>query len=61
MPRDLHAVLCLVLVIEGLVLFAAPRAWRTVMREASKMQPRTPRVSGALAIGIGRIAMRLVH
>jgi uncharacterized protein YjeT (DUF2065 family) len=31
------------------------------MREASKMEPRTLRVFGAIAIGIGLITLRLVH
>lgn len=61
MPRDFYAALCLVLVIEGLVLFAAPHGWQTVMREASKMEPRTLRVFGAIAIGIGLVTLRLVH
>ncbi|RDS80734.1 DUF2065 domain-containing protein [Dyella monticola] len=61
MPRDFYAALCLVLVIEGLVLFAAPRGWQNIMREASNMQPRTLRTFGAIAIGIGLITLRLVH
>ena len=61
MPRDFYAALCLVLVIEGLVLFAVPHGWQAVMREASRMEPRTLRVFGAIAIGIGLITLRLVH
>jgi uncharacterized protein YjeT (DUF2065 family) len=30
------------------------------MREASKMEPRTLRVFGAIAIGIGLLTLRLV-
>ncbi|GLQ94196.1 DUF2065 domain-containing protein [Dyella acidisoli] len=61
MPHDFYAALSLVLVIEGLVLFAAPNGWQSVMREASKMEPRTLRVFGAVAIGIGLVALQLVH
>ncbi|MFC3650964.1 DUF2065 domain-containing protein [Dyella humi] len=61
MPREFYAALCLVLVIEGLVLFAAPNGWQSVMREAAKMEPRTLRVFGAIAIGVGLITLRLVH
>ncbi|GAB2561219.1 DUF2065 domain-containing protein [Dyella jejuensis] len=61
MPRDFYAALCLVLVIEGLVLFAAPQAWQAMMREAARLHPRTLRVFGAIAIGIGLITLRLVH
>lgn len=61
MPRDFYAALCLVLVIEGLVLFAAPHGWQAMMREAQKLQPRTLRVFGALAIGIGLITLHWVQ
>jgi uncharacterized protein YjeT (DUF2065 family) len=61
MSRELLAALCLVLVIEGLVLFAAPRGWQATMREAAKLSPRVLRLFGAVAIGIGRVALRLMH
>ncbi|WP_233842059.1 DUF2065 domain-containing protein [Dyella sp. 2HG41-7] len=61
MPREFYAALCLVLVIEGLVLFAAPNGWQAVMREALKLHPRTLRVFGAVAIGIGLITLHWVH
>ncbi|AHX13895.1 hypothetical protein CH75_12330 [Dyella jiangningensis] len=61
MSRELLAALCLVLVIEGLVLFAAPRSWQATMREAVKLSPRTLRVFGAVAIGIGLVALQLMH
>ena len=61
MPRDLSAALCLVLVIEGLVLLAAPRGWQAMVREALKVEPRLLRVFGAVAVGIGLITLQLVH
>lgn len=61
MPRELVVALCLVLVIEGLVLFAAPRGWQATMREAVKLSPRTLRLFGAAAIGVGLIALQLMH
>jgi uncharacterized protein len=61
MPRDFYAALCLVLVIEGLVLFAAPQGWQAMMREAQKLEPRTLRMFGAVAIGIGLITLHWVH
>jgi uncharacterized protein len=61
MPRDLYAALCLVLVIEGLVLFAAPKGWQNVMREAQKLDPRTLRLFGAAAIGVGLVTLQLLH
>jgi uncharacterized protein len=61
MPRDFYAALCLVLVIEGLVLFAAPQGWQAMMREAQKLDPRTLRLFGAVAIGVGLITLHWVH
>jgi len=61
MWRELAGALCLVLVIEGLVLFAAPRGWQATMREAASMHPRTLRLFGAAAIGIGLVALQWVH
>jgi uncharacterized protein YjeT (DUF2065 family) len=39
--HQLAAALCLMLVIEGLLLFAAPHAWQAMEREALKLPPRT--------------------
>jgi len=61
MSRELAAALCLVLVIEGLVLFAAPRGWQATMRQAANLSPRALRVFGAVAIVIGLAALQLVH
>ncbi|WP_243050166.1 DUF2065 domain-containing protein [Dyella sp. RRB7] len=61
MSHDLAAALCLMLVIEGLVLFAAPRGWQATMREAVKLRPRTLRLFGAAAIGIGLVTLQLMH
>jgi uncharacterized protein YjeT (DUF2065 family) len=61
MSHNLLAALCLVVVIEGLVLFAAPRGWQAMMREALKLDPRTLRVFGAVAMVAGLLVLRLVH
>lgn len=61
MSHDFAAAVCLVLVIEGLVLFAAPRSWQAAMREAVKLRPRTLRLVGAAAIGIGLVTLQLMH
>jgi uncharacterized protein len=61
MSSELAGALCLVLVIEGLVLFAAPRGWQATMREAVKLSPRALRIFGAVAIVIGLAALQLVH
>jgi uncharacterized protein YjeT (DUF2065 family) len=61
MSHELLAALCLMLVIEGLVLFAAPRGWQATMREAVKLSPRTLRLFGAAAIGLGLVTLQLMH
>lgn len=61
MPRDLYAALCLVLVIEGLVLFVVPVAWQKMMREASELDPRSLRIFGAAAMVIGAVVLRFVY
>ncbi len=61
MPHDLLAALCLVLVIEGLVLFASPQGWQAMVREALKLEPRTLRIFGAAAMVAGLLVLRLVH
>lgn len=61
MPRDLYAALCLVLVIEGLVLFVVPRGWQRMMRDASELDPRSLRLFGAAAMVVGAIVLQWVY
>lgn len=61
MSHELTAALCLVLVIEGLVLFAAPRGWQAMVREALKLEPRMLRVFGAAAVMAGLLMLQLTH
>lgn len=61
MPRDLAAALCLVAVIEGLVLFAAPRGWQAAMREAQKLSPGRLRLLGAVVMAAGLLILQFVH
>jgi uncharacterized protein len=59
--HELMAALCLVLVIEGLVLFAAPRGWQAMVREALKLEPRMLRVFGVAAMMAGLLMLQLTH
>lgn len=59
--QQLVAALCLVLVIEGLLLFAAPRSWQAMMREALKLPPRILRLFGGVAVVVGLLLLRLFH
>ena len=40
MPHAFAAALCLVLVLEGLFLFAAPRAWQQMAEQMRQLDPR---------------------
>lgn len=59
MPQSLVAALCLVLVVEGLFLFAAPDAWRRMAEQARQLTPRQLRTVGAVMIGVGLLALKL--
>ncbi|HEV2623255.1 MAG TPA: DUF2065 family protein [Frateuria sp.] len=61
MPHDLFVALCLVLVLEGLVLFAAPRQWQSMVRQALELRPRTLRLGGAVAVIAGLAALQLIR
>lgn len=58
---DLLAALCLVLVIEGLLLFAAPRAWRQAAEMLRQLGDRGLRQVGAAMILAGLLALYLVR
>jgi uncharacterized protein YjeT (DUF2065 family) len=58
---DLWASLCLVAVLEGLVLFAFPDAWKRMAEQMQAMESRQLRVAGALLLAAGVIALYLVR
>jgi len=58
---DLLAALCLVLVLEGLLLLAAPDAWRRAAEQLQQLETRTLRQVGGLMIVAGLIALQLVR
>jgi len=58
---DLWAALCLVAVLEGLVLFAFPDAWKRMAEQMQAMQSRQLRIGGALLLGAGLVALYLVR
>lgn len=61
MQHDLAAALCLVLVLEGLFLFAAPHVWQRMVEQMRQIEPRHLRVIGGVMIGIGVLALNLVN
>jgi uncharacterized protein YjeT (DUF2065 family) len=47
-----------VIVFEGLLLFAAPRAWQRMALELSQADPRRLRAGGGIAIIVGLILLQ---
>jgi len=59
--HDFLAALCLVLVIEGLFLFAAPQAWQRVVEQMRQLEPRQLRIIGGVMVGVGVPVLQLVN
>lgn len=58
---DLWAALCLVLVLEGLMLFVTPAGWQRMAQRMLEIEPRQLRIGGAVMIVAGLIALQLVR
>ena len=58
---DLLAALCLVVLIEGLLLFAAPQAWKRAVAELITQPDSTLRAIGGGMVIIGLIALYLAR
>ncbi len=58
---DLLAALCLVAVLEGLLLFAVPEAWKRTVAEMIQIPDGRLRIAGAVMVGLGLIALALVR
>jgi uncharacterized protein len=52
---ELFAALCLVLVIEGLLPFLAPKVWRETMMRAAQLSDGQLRMVGLVAILLGLV------
>ena len=59
--HELFAALCLVFVIEGLLLFAAPQAWQRMVERMRQLEPRQLRIIGGVMVGVGVLLLKLVH
>ena len=59
--HELLAALCLVLVIEGLLLFAAPQAWKQIVEQMRELEPRQLRIIGGVMVGVGVLALQFVR
>ena len=58
---DLLAALCLVLVIEGLFLLAAPAAWKRMAAQLTIAPEHALRIGGGAMIVAGLVALQLVR
>lgn len=56
---ELVRALALVMVIEGLIPFAAPERWRMAMLQAIKLDARVLRMIGLLSMACGIIVLQL--
>jgi uncharacterized protein YjeT (DUF2065 family) len=59
MAHPLIAALCLVLVIEGLFLFAVPQVWQRMAEQMRQLDARQLRVIGGVMVAIGLLALKL--
>ena len=51
----------LVLILEGLLPFLAPKAWLKMLREVSEARPVAVRIGGGLALFAGVVILQLVR
>ncbi len=58
---DLWAALCLVAVLEGLVLFAAPGAWKRAAEQLQQLPDEHVRRVGAVVLILGIVSLYLVR
>ena len=61
MSADLVAALCLVLVLEGLLLFAAPGLWKQAVAQLLERPDSCLRIAGCVMIVLGLIALQWVR
>lgn len=60
MSETLWTALALVLVLEGLLPFVAPRMWRDSFRRLTELSDGQLRFVGVISIGIGLLGMYLI-
>ena len=60
MRHEFVAALCLVLVFEGLFLFAAPNAWQRMAEQMRQLDPRQLRLIGGIMVAVGLLLLKLV-
>jgi len=58
---NLAAAMCLVLVIEGLFLFAAPRMWKRMAEQLQQIDEKTLRMIGGGMVVAGLVVLQVVR
>jgi uncharacterized protein YjeT (DUF2065 family) len=58
---DLWAALCLVAVLEGLILFAAPGAWKRAAEQLLQMPDEHVRRIGGIVLALGLVSLWLLR
>ena len=61
MSADLLAALCLVVLIEGLLLFAAPTVWKRVVADLAAQPATRLRLAGGVMVIAGLASLYLVR
>ncbi len=61
MWHDLAIACCLVLVIEGIVPFLSPSAWRAMVLAAARIDDRGLRIAGLCAMLSGTVLLYLIN
>ena len=61
MYANLVAAMCLVLVIEGLFLFAAPRMWKRMAEQLQQIDEKTLRMIGGGMVVAGLVVLQVVR
>ncbi len=60
-PTVLLAACALVLVVEGILPFVAPQAWRRAFQALTELPDEKLRVIGLVSMALGLILLRLLH
>jgi uncharacterized protein YjeT (DUF2065 family) len=58
---NIAAALCLVLVIEGLFLFASPRLWKRMAEQLQQIDERSLRMIGGGMVVAGLVVLQVVR
>ena len=61
MWHELLIAICLVMVIEGIMPFLAPKAWQEMLANVSKLAPKQVRIMGLASMLIGTALLYVVN